>query len=290
MSGIPFPKSRSGWFAATVLIIIVFCWYYGCAYEKLDRYYQGLFSKPNTGEIDEWAVNAIIPLYGSSSTPGWIYGNITNNQETERKATISIEFTSEDIILIPSMYHVGDDQSGIFLRSFSTTVPSKGTVDWRLRFGGSNNVSPNCQTIVKLNGKVVDFHEGISCPTQANLSAIRRSIIENLFLPPWSNTIIPFVVLFICFLWERPQDVDEKGELPRLSSLRILLSALRIFFLSFFSVIALIGTLGILILWHLSWILIVTGILMDFVICFATNWYSKRTNPKDQSFKPVDIN
>jgi hypothetical protein len=262
MSDIPLPKSRSGWLAGLLLTIIVFALYYLVVYDKISDYYRGLFLEPHATSWNGWDINIRIPQYNAAASPGWIYGSIRNTLAVERTVAISVEFSGEDMVLIPSMYRSEADQSAVFTRLASITVPAGGTSYWRLRFGGGNNISTQCEPIIKVDGTEMDFHEAIPCPASSSLGALGRSAIEIFLLPPWSNTFIPVLVLFLCFMVDNEKDTDFWRSFGRVSGL------------AGGWVMIVGGALSLLFGWPGGWILSAAGGLILYVISRAFRFKS----------------
>lgn len=163
-----------------------------------------------------WSLKLRIPNFTYFATPGWIYGELKNEDTIKsQNATLVINYSGEIISLLPSMY-----KEDTFVRriELGEILPGN-TVFWRTKFG-SNIIGDEdeCNAALRsafwLNSKEVDMqsYTNLTCPKTDIEKAFLRSVTENLLLPPWSNTLIPAISLFLCALLEPGK--KERDERP----------------------------------------------------------------------------
>jgi len=70
-----------------------------------------------------------------------------------------------------------------------------------------------------LDGEKVTPQQDLSQTIQASVvRALRRAVIENLFLPPWLNTVIPILSLLLCYFSESKKVNTQEAAPVTLSS------------------------------------------------------------------------
>lgn len=153
--------------------------------------------------VCRWSLIMQIPKFVSYSAPGWIYLELRNEGNKPQSAALDINLSGEKLSLLPSMYK--DD---VFIRALERKQIAPGaTLYGRMYFGGNQIVDlEQCNLAIRdafyLNGEVISTEtEGnLKCPENHIKKSLYRYLIENILLPPWANTIIPVLSLFVCFI------------------------------------------------------------------------------------------
>ncbi len=205
---LPIPKSRSGWFAALLLLIFSYYYYYNNFYDGIFKKYSEHFFTPTVGETAVWKVEVQSPKYTSIAIPGWIYVRIINKSSYSEEIDFNVILNNEKVILLPSNYK--DD---VFKRSFSDIdIHGYSAAYFRVKFGNNVIVGDDCTENLNLyiDNVHIKFTDALPCPEENTQKALECSIIENLLLPPWANTVIPTLVFIFCYLAERKSFEEKK--------------------------------------------------------------------------------
>ena len=155
----------------------------------------------------KWSLILQMPKYVSYATPGWIYFELKNLNTVPQDVALVINFSGEKLSLLPSMY-----DSETFVRVINQKQVAAGaTLYGRIYFGGNHIQDKEvCDALIKnaffINGYMIDtqVEANITCPQNDIQKSFDRSVVENLLLPPWANTLIPAISLFVCFLFDSP--------------------------------------------------------------------------------------
>ncbi len=207
---LPIPKSRSGMFASLVLVACLFLFYYQTFYE----FARGVYLKeyvPVGVEANTLPtgieVVLRVPKYTSSVIPGWVYGSVENKSDEMKKINLSFMLKDENIILIPSSYQ----DENIFQRAISNLeiLPHSTTY---FRFPWSSNIANNNSVLLYVNQKEARLNRSVESMMVSSVKALRRSVLENLFMPPWANTLLPVLALVFCYFAEN--DVKHADKTP----------------------------------------------------------------------------
>jgi hypothetical protein len=237
MDKLPIPKDRPGWLASIVSTMLVFAFYYlGGGYQAMLNYYLSqIYSVTESGILaspfDDVTVKLSLPNYTANFGKRWAFVTVVNNGGTVfNDVTLWVELGGEseylsttpesELLLLPFMIeemlfersldigilHPQTQVSGrvpIVSSSISNThieaVWISGTVgdskniqmqgEWQVQevnFGGSNGNTRGTLPLIRFNSS----------------KALKHSIAESVLLPPWSNSLIPVLVLVVCWFVE----------------------------------------------------------------------------------------
>jgi hypothetical protein len=212
---LPIPNSRSGIFAGLSLTVAFFCVYYFSFYSQALHFYEEQFQEIPPYTIKNIVVTLRVPKYVSNVIPGWLYVRIERNDEGTDPLllNVSVLLNGERIIQLPSLY-----REEIFSRSAETDILPHSAVYLRLPLSTKIEKTADVQFLV--NGNPVP--STISLKSSENpWQALRRVIVENLLLPPWSNIIIPVFAFLCVYLLESENDEKKYGRFSALTALLI---------------------------------------------------------------------
>lgn len=218
MLDLPIPKSRHGWFAAIILIIVVFNVYYLWVYPHvLDFYERQLFLTYQASSLDDperqdLIINVKVPRYLSIYVKRWAFIQLENGGDhTIEDIRIDLCLSPENQIpiLLPPVFEEKVSDQGVYFEA----IEPKATIYGRIPLFVSNNDERDI--ILLVNGSETPFKQAVPYLKVELWQSFRHSFIENLLLPPWANGIMAFAVLVICYLVDR-REVEGKGNEPNL--------------------------------------------------------------------------
>lgn len=219
MIELPIPKSRHGWLAAAFLTVVCFLAYYLWLHPLLLTFYvQQLYPRQNSVESDvpsaiaDLQVQVGIPKYLSTSTLRWIFVRIKNTSEVEpRRARLEVAMKPEDtfMILPPRSLEGQFYESAIMFETIEPLATVSGRIP--ILVNRTNDRKNDDRSVnFQLNGQAVKFTPVIPDLEVNERRALVHSLVENLLLPPWSNGLVPLVVLVACF-WVDARDEKVEG-------------------------------------------------------------------------------
>lgn len=247
MQALPVPKTRYGWLTAVVLILLTFLFYYLYGVNLLLAYYQEAFLplplKPSDEQQISLQITLLKPRYASLSIPTFMYGRITNNsnqslcvsfivvleqqsqsgsknpeQESKNNSNQETEF-----LLLPRYYTEG----GIFSRRVNIeSIAPYETVHWRLPMSVSSDIprfylgtmpADECdfskiKVWKEVKPKNKDVSEEAGSIKEDRKNSLSMVLLESILLPPWSNGVIPVVVMLVCYFVEGWTGKEEKDK------------------------------------------------------------------------------
>ena len=209
---LPIPKTRSGILTA-VLLALTLLWIY---YTSIVSY---LFNNWYVGErgiyTDNLSVNqtdpqcngipieiiARVPKNTSQIIPGYIYLRVENRES--RPISVSISVTREwgDVIPLPGVYVDNILPNKVFLEDLAPEEEAymrfflslKSIDDLTIHLTQDDGKHYACKLICT---------EQHNCVSDSVSGAIKRSTMEHILLPPWSNVIIPVLAFTLVYLLE----------------------------------------------------------------------------------------
>jgi len=215
---LPVPSTRSGYLVAIILTLGWLLFYYagGISYHFYKIYTDYMYTrslnllKTSTCQNLPVTITARIPKNSSELIPGYIYLRVINGQEkTIRNLSISISGTgrgkdTSDILPLPAVYKLNIFPNTALLEN----VPPEGVMFLRLPLIFTS--------IEKFTLYISIGDQNYICGIDAqpeNLrgsqsEALKRAVVENLLLPPWSNVVVPTFVFVLVYLLED----DEKDK------------------------------------------------------------------------------
>ncbi len=258
MNNLPIPQKRPTLLASIILIIIIFGVYYpGGEYQKTLHYYrEQLYSNPpqvsslSFPELKNAQLHLTIyfPRYVANFGERWIYFSIRysideKDKNVENKVINSSrlwiyhgsgsENKDDGTLLLPYLFkdntHVtGFDIGEIYPNSqVSGRIPVVSTSRENIRIGsiwfqGEVKTQSESEKEGKVVNKIIirEFGENVSWPLIEfnDPKASLHSLVETFLLPPWSNGVIPVLVLLVswlienCFYEEQKEPrLDRKG-------------------------------------------------------------------------------
>jgi hypothetical protein len=218
---LPIPKTRLGILTALVLTLMLLWMYYTYIVSSLfnNRYVgnEALYTDNlNVDETDPKCkgipveIIARIPKNTSQIIPGYIYLRIRNKVLTPISASISVTREWGDVIPLPGVYK---DNMWPNKASFENLAPGE---EAYIRFLLSlKSIGDLTIHLTQDDGK--HYACKLICPTQQEdcvyssiPEALKRSTIEHLLLPPWSNVIIPVFAFTVVYLLEEEEEKEHK--------------------------------------------------------------------------------
>ena len=220
---LPIPKTRLGILTALVLTLMLLWMYYTYIVSSLfnNRYVgnEALYTDNlNVDETDPKCkgipveIIARIPKNTSQIIPGYIYLRIRNNKKsTPISGSISVAREWGDVIPLPGVYK---DNMLPNKASFENLAPGEEAyIRFLLSLKSIDDITIH---LTQDDGK--HYACKLICPTQQKdcvyssiPEALKRSTIEHLLLPPWSNVIIPVFAFTVVYLLEEEEE-EEKEE------------------------------------------------------------------------------
>lgn len=212
MNLLPFPQSRSGIFVSLVLVALFYFIYYCVFYQQAEDFYinEYLPIAVDSNTLPS-GINIVlrIPKYTSSAIQGWVYGSVENTSDDEKFINLSFTLKDEDVILIPSSYQ----NETVFQRKLSDLdILPHSTSYFRLPW--SNNILNNDAILFYVNSQQASLKSSAKSVEPDLYNALRRAVVENLFMPPWANTILPILTLVLCYLAENENEFTDKVDDP----------------------------------------------------------------------------
>jgi hypothetical protein len=218
---LPIPKTRLGILTALVLTLMLLWMYYTYIVSSLfnNRYVgnEALYTDNlNVDETDPKCkgipveIIARIPKNTSQIIPGYIYLRIRNKVLTPISASISVTREWGDVIPLPGVYK---DNMWPNKASFENLAPGE---EAYIRFLLSlKSIGDLTIHLTQDDGKL--YACKLICPTQQKdcvyssiPEALKRSTIEHLLLPPWSNVIIPVFAFTVVYLLEEEEEKEKE--------------------------------------------------------------------------------
>jgi len=223
---LPIPKTRLGILTALVLALMLLWMYYTYVISGLfnNRYVgnEALYTDNlNVDETDPKCkgipveIIARIPKNTSQIIPGYIYLRIRNKVLTPISVSISVTREWGDVIPLPGVYK---DNMLPNKASFENLAPEE---EAYIRFLLSLK-SIGDLTVHLTQDDGTHYACKLICPTQQQdcvyssiPEALKRSTIEHLLLPPWSNVIIPVFAFTVVYLLEEEEEEKEHKRVNR---------------------------------------------------------------------------
>jgi hypothetical protein len=221
---LPIPKTRLGILTALVLTLMLLWMYYTYIVSSLfnNRYVgnEALYTDNlNVDETDPKCkgipveIIARIPKNTSQIIPGYIYLRIRNKVLTPISASISVAREWGDVIPLPGVYK---DNMLPNKASFENLAPGEEAyIRFLLSLKSIDDITIH---LTQDNG--THYACKLICPTQQKdcvyssiPEALKRSTIEHLLLPPWSNVIIPVFAFTVVYLLEEEEEEKEHKRL-----------------------------------------------------------------------------
>jgi len=208
MSELPVPKSKSGWTIAVFYSLILFLIYYLVVFENLLGYYneQNHVIPYRSQQNLKIVVKAPKQLYDAE--PSWLYISVTNNKDKAiYDVNVDVNMVSNNAVLVPpSIYSEEIYDTDLKFK----VIEAHATAMGRTRIIAQENLSVGSVFLSFADGqsetsnKPLEFKPAVTVPPlKPNSSAgLRRSFVEAILLPPWSNTFIFALVLFSVYLAE----------------------------------------------------------------------------------------
>jgi hypothetical protein len=218
---LPIPKTRLGILTALVLTLMLLWMYYTYIVSSLfnNRYVGNEALYTDNLNVDETnpkckgipvEIIAKVPKNTSQIIPGYIYLRIRNKVLNPISASISVTREWGDVIPLPGVYK---DNMWPNKASFENLAPGE---EAYIRFLLSlKSIGDLTIHLTQDDGK--HYACKLICPTQQEdcvyssiPEALKRSTIEHLLLPPWSNVIIPVFAFTVVYLLEEEEEKEHK--------------------------------------------------------------------------------
>jgi hypothetical protein len=238
MDKLPFPKSRPAVRAAVLLTIIGFLLYYSIGFPLFLKIYEDQFqlvpyvNKVSPSQCEGLEVKLQIPKTVFSNGVQYVYLNVKNTSNNDYR-NITLQFvvdnqdTQKQPILLPRFFEKNISAEvlniGALPPGFSATgrllisLQGEFTLDEaRIKISCERAVAPGQNDQGTEVSSQVDLQSSELTPAgniiilKDNLSSLLHSVLENVLLPPWSNGLIPTLVIFFCWMFE-PDEKDSLG-------------------------------------------------------------------------------
>lgn len=231
----PVPKSRAGVLAAVLLSVFFFLTYYAFGFSWLLRVYENQFEKINYNKGACLGVDVLVRAPKSVYSDGrqFVYVSAINKSPHEfRDVAVQFLVTKENrnFLLLPSFFaeNVFDDVVEVksLPPGFEVTgrllLLTKGKFnldDAKLKISCNQVLPPIATGTPPPQAQPrYAFDAGYKTPSGNSpiksvfLEPFLHSVLENVLLPPWSNGVIPALVVLSCWLFEREKPKKDKTD------------------------------------------------------------------------------
>lgn len=225
MNFLPVPTKRYSWITALLLATILFLIYYPCLYPFLLEVYKTQFNdgtfliRQNDEDVrlKPLTIKASVPRYVYQSERIWMYIGVENRGDQAMKVTLYLPLaTLSDTILLPSL--INDD---IYEAAVTMKIKPHSTLVSRIPLVYQANIfkieSIWLQADIIENGEIISLSaverkspRGELVPEVNPGEAMKHSFLENILLPPWSNSFLIVMAAFSSYLAQNKMDFKKK--------------------------------------------------------------------------------
>lgn len=217
MNRITFIETRAGWVVALLLTGLAFYYYYfSDGYKKLYDYYKdSIYSVPyvalTPASFPDFRIKILIPYHISNLTQRWIFFTITNGGDNYYEdLVVWAELLKEDgeehatPLLLPTYTTAEEFDNYLFIGNLAPHSSVTGRIPLYARYEDEDKkVEPHVWIGAIQSNVSEELQFEFPAINVKTPEAIKHTLVETLLLPPWSNGVIPAVVLLACWLVER---------------------------------------------------------------------------------------